>query len=57
MATSIGNLMETSEFYDLPYLRNEEELWRKLWQEKSLKNLSELTVVDIIREIDIFPRN
>lgn len=44
-----------SQFYDLPNIKNEIELWQKLWKDKPNPiDLSQLTVVDVLKEAETF---
>ncbi|KAK5643170.1 hypothetical protein RI129_007015 [Pyrocoelia pectoralis] len=53
---SIENLKDACEriaqFYDLPNIKNEIELWRQLWHDKP--NQTSLTVVDVLKEAKPF---
>lgn len=53
---SVENLTETcetiSQFYDLPTIKYDIELWHQLWNNKS--NPTNLTVVDVLKEAKIF---
>lgn len=50
------NLQQTCEsiaqFYDLPNIKNEIELWQQLWHDRP--NLTNLTVVDVLKETHSF---
>lgn len=50
------NLKQTCEsiaqFYDLPNIKNEIELWQQLWHDRL--NLTNLTVVDVLKETNSF---
>ncbi|VEN51205.1 unnamed protein product [Callosobruchus maculatus] len=52
----VGSLKEACEtfaqFYDIPNIKNEIELWQQLWQNKS--NVAELSVVDVLKDAKVF---
>lgn len=56
LTMSVENLTEACEtfaqFYDLPNIKHEIELWRKLWQDKP--NPTELTVVNVLKKTENF---
>ncbi|VEN38170.1 unnamed protein product [Callosobruchus maculatus] len=50
---SLKEACETfAQFYDIPNIKNEIELWQQLWQNKS--NVAELSVVDVLKDAKVF---